>query len=750
MRIFGTRPKGILNSIIPLLLFVAKVRGQAISGTVVSDQRIPLPNVNVSIPALRLRTGTNDQGGYKFTKLPSGFYTVEFYSIGYEKETRTALVSTGAIVLDVVLRASPLEMPAVTVTAKPEATEILNSSQPVAVLEGRELDRERGQSVGGSLENLPGVSTFSRGPLSAKPVIRGLTSQRVVITQNGMRHDSQQWDDEQSPELDALNVERIEVLRGPNSVLYGSDALGGVVNVITLDPHTLGDGHSRLAGNFLLNGFSNNRQGSGSVMLFGTGDALEYLGQFSARHSDDIMTPAGALENSGASEVNGSGMIRTSQDWGTLSLDYSHFGQEIHISPDPREMEDEPDLAPQQNISHDRIHGLITAPVSSARLEVNGAWQKSERSEFEDEDQAEADSAVVKLRLSTFTVDAKVHHAPVGDLHGTVGASIMSQKNETLGLEPLIPGFTQTNFAGYVYEELQLSPISISGGLRFDSRKLEVEENDDLEIDAETREYTAVTGTAGLIWHAAPDLSFGFNVGRGWRAPIAEELFINGTDEGSIRFKIGNPDLEPEESVNLDLSARLTSARIVAEASVFHNRINKYIFLSPTPGIDSATGFTKYVQNQANATLTGFEANVHLAASDNVVLLAGFDFVLGRNEETDSWLPMIPAHRFRTGLKLTEPACGAVHRPYISIDAKVALDQERIDAFETGTGGYSLFDFGIGGEIALGSSRMNVDFSVHNLFDRAYFDHLSRYKDYGLNPGRDVTVKVAIPFILVH
>ncbi|MBI3364768.1 MAG: TonB-dependent receptor [Ignavibacteriae bacterium] len=725
------------------------VHSQTLTGTVSDEQGNPLANVNVMIPALQLQTGTTDCGKYEFSKLSPGIYTIEFYSIGYEKETRTIQLTSSDNTQDVVLRASPLELPAVTVTAKPQPTGINNSAQPVSVLEGRELDSKRGQSVTQSIEALPGVSTFSRGPLSMKPVIRGLTSQRVVVAVNGMRHDSQQWDDEQSPEIDALDVERIEVLRGPNSVLFGSDALGGVVNVITQDPRMSGIGSSPLSGSLLLNGFSNNRQAAGGLTLYGSNSAIEYKGQFSARHTDDIMMPEGALRNSGASEVNGSGLFGTTQEWGTLKLQCSHFGQEIHISPDPEQLEEEPDLAPQQNITHDKVYVSYNVPISISRLEINGTWQGSKRSEFEDEDKAEADSAQVQLHLSTVSVDVKVHHATIGTIFGTVGASIMSQKNETLGLEPLIPGFNQLNFAGYIYEELPLSPVNFSVGLRFDSRRLEVDENDDLGVQKQTRNYTAVTGTAGIVWHATEPISFALNVGRGWRSPIAEELFINGADEGSIRFKIGNVNLEPEESFNLDLLARYASPRFSVEASAFHNRISRYIFLSPTAEVDPASGFTKYIQSQANATLGGGELTLYTAASNHLILHAGFDWVLGKNEETNTWLPMIPANRLKAGLKLTEPSLDFLHNPYIAVNTRVALNQERIDPFESQTGGYSLFDVGFGGEISIGSNMLKVDCAVDNILDKAYFDHLSRYKDYGLNPGRNVSVKISVPFTVI-
>ena len=166
--------------------------------------------------------------------------------------------------------------------------------------------------------------------------------------------------------------------------------------------------------------------------------------------------------------------------------------------------------------------------------------------------------------------------------------------------------------------------------------------------------------------------------------------------------------------------------------------------------IDTATGFTKYNQVQANATLTGAEADMNIAISEQVVIHGGFDLVLGRNEETNKWLPMIPARRIKTGIRWISQAVGILLNPYIGINSTVVSNQDRVDKFELATGGYTLVDIGFGAEAMTGLRKIRVDVGVENLFDRAYFDHLSRYKDYGLNPGRNVTLKVTVPFTIVQ
>ncbi len=724
------------------------VIAQTISGTVTDDQHSALSGVLVMIPAIQRHVTTGSDGKFEFTNVSAGVYVVEFSIVGYGEAARSVDCGNGSVQLDVELKVSPLELPAVTITSAPQPMALNNSPQPVSVLEGLELQRRRGQSLMNSAEFLPGVSTFSRGPASMKPVIRGLTSQRVVVAEDGVRHESQQWDDEQSPEIDIFDVDHIEIQRGANSVLYGSDALGGVVNIIKTDASSFNEQPVTLGGSVFLHGYTNNSQAAGALALFGGMEAFEYKGQFSFRNAGDIMTPDGSLNNSGVKEFNASGMVGTKGEWGSLRGEYSHFGQEFHIHP-----EGEEPPSPTQKIDHDKANLYYNGIFPTFRLEVKGTYQVSERAEYDDEtllEQGWIDSAAIRLRLSTASLDIRAHHAPIGQLYGTIGVSGMSQKNETLGLMPLIPGFMQSNFAAFIYEEYRMPEVSISGGLRVDSRDLDVDANDDLGVTKQSRQYSAVTGTLGAVWHPQTPLTFSLNLGRGWRSPIAEELFINGPDEGSIRYKVGNPDLTPEESFNINLSGKYSTSVVSAEISIFRNRINDYIYLAPTGITDSPTGFEKYAQRQADATLTGMEIDLHEAVTDNIVLLGGFDMVIGKNEETNDWLPLIPAHRFQAGIQYLRPTLLFLNNAHVSLTARVYVNQDRIAPDEIATGGYTLYDIGIGGQIPLAGQNIVADLVVYNLFNKAYYDHLSRYKDYALNPGTDVAVKVSVPFTLVQ
>ena len=719
-------------------------RAQSLSGTVMDETNNPLPLVNVSLPSLHRGAVTNDQGIFIVEKLRPGMYAVEFTLLGYKTETRTMAIASENINLSVVMSQTSLELPGIIVTGTPQPTDVLSSSQSVSAVEGRELNRLRGQNVMQALENSAGVSTYTTGAGVAKAVIRGLTSQRVLVISDGTRQEGQQWGDEHAPEIDAFDVERIEVLRGPSSVLYGSDALGGVVNVIKHHLPSAEVGDPNLGGDLILNGFSNNRHTAEHVSLYGASGAIGYRSHFSMRNAGDITTPEGKLFNSGFKELNGGVLLGTKGTWGGASIDYSRVDQELQFHKDPAE---DAEATPFQKVQHDKAHVHGDFPTEGIRLELDGSWQRNGRREFEEQD---AVTPALHLKLNTYSFDVKGHHQPIGSLFGTIGFSLMSQNNETLAEEKLIPGFNMLNLAGFLYEEARLGSFILSAGIRYDTRSLEVEETPDLNIEAQTRNYNAVTGNVGFVYRTSEPVALTLNVGRGWRSPSAFELFVDGVHEGTVQYLVGDRNLANEQSLNVDLSARYVTSRVQSELTVFHNKIGNYIFASPTGEVDSASGFQKYLLKQSDATLLGAEFSLQAQVTDWLIVSGGFDYIRGTNDQTPRPLPLVPANRIKAGARLTTASIGSILNPYVSVNVKAVSSQDRVEEFEERTGGYTLFDVGMGGEIAVGLNRANIDLSVENLFDVAYRDHLNRSKAYALNLGRNFALKVSVPFVLVQ
>lgn len=733
----------IFYSILFFLLFLTgSLYAQTLTGTIYDETDTPLPGVQVHIPAIHKGTTTDINGNFTLTNLPNGVFTVQFSFLGYRTETRQINFLKVEEPLTVELEQTSLDLPSITVTSSPQPTDVLSTSQSVVSLDEEQLFRNRGDAVMKSLEDIPGVSTYTTGNGIAKPVIRGLSSQRVLVLVNGVRQEGQQWGDEHSPEIDPYSAERIEVVKGPSSVLYGSDALGGVVNVIKPDLPTTED-DPMLAGKINLSGYSNNNLLGSALALSGAQGSVGYRGSFTKRNSRNIETALGTLENTGIEETNGSFMLGTKQSWGEFALDYSRVDQRLEIFENPAE---EPDATPYQTVVHDRLQSDLDIHFSRFRLEAQTAFQNNNRKEFEESDAREPE---LNLVLKTGTTDIKLHHKPVGNLFGTFGISGMAQRNQTLAEEKLIPEFVLYNMAGFIYEELKLNPVNISAGLRFDTRTMNIGATPELGVVEQSKRYNAFSGNLGIVWRITDPFALSINIGRAWRAPTAFELYVDGVHEGTARFETGNSSMDPESSFNIDASAKYISGTFQSELSIYNNQINDYIFPNPINEFDPESGFRKYQYTQANARIYGLEYSLQAQTFSWLILSGGFSIVRGTNQRIDTPLPLMPTDQLKLGTKITRPKIGLLYEPYLAADTQIFAKQDRITGFETPTGGYNLVNLSMGSKFQIGSRKMNITLQAENVFDTAYRSHLSRYKEYALNPGRNIKLKINLPFNLV-
>jgi iron complex outermembrane receptor protein len=721
--------------------------GTTIKGSV-SDAatHASIVGATVAIPALRTGAVTDAQGKYLIHSVSEGHYSLTFSALGYAAVTKAVDVRGDSLEISVTLTSSDLQLPTVTVTAGPQPTDVLTNTQSVAVLEGRALDESRGQTIMQSLENLPSVSLLSTGTGIAKPVVRGLSSQRVLVVDDGIRQEGQQWGDEHAPEIDAFDAEKLEVIRGPGSVLYGSDALGGVVHIVK--PDVGGKEEPFLNGSIQGDLLSNNKQGAGAFLLTGGTRKFGFRGSLSARSSGNTMTPAGELFNTGSEEFNANTILGYESEEGFADIGYTHFGTKVEFHEDPAE---DPTATPYQKIIHDKVHLHAGYTLPFARVEAIGGYQENWRREFEEKDAADP---VLNLKLATTSLDLKAHHNAVGSLFGTVGLSLIHQQNKTLAEEHLIAPATSNDIAGFLFEEFHVSPEwTLSGGGRYDNRVLDVDEDATLGVASQERTYHAFTGSLGISYRPVDPFAVTLSAARGWRAPTEFELFANGVHEGTVSFEIGNSSLVPEFSLNTDLSFRYASASMISELTFYRNRIDDYIYDAPTGDIDTSgsdpSGFPIFQISQANATLQGIELSIQYQASSHLILSFAGDMMTGTNDATGNPLPRIPANKAIVGTKLFTDQIGFLDKPYFDFKMRAFNSQLNVDPLEQETGGYTLFDIGVGGELKIGGNEATVDLSVKNIFDRAYTNHLSRIKAYALDPGRNVIVHLSLPFSML-
>ena len=716
-------------------------RSFALSGRVVDPSGKPVSQVSVGVTELRRGANTDEDGRYTIPALPAGIYRVSFQRLGYAPVVQRFSLNTGSTTLDVTLSESAIELPATQVTASASATTPMTSPQPTSVLSGEALRQAQTPNLGGTLERLPGVRSWSTGSGIGKPAIRGLRSDRVVIAANELRLDNQQWGDEHGPQIETAEIERIEVIRGPGSVLYGSDALGGVVNVIP-KMMPVAFGRSPFIGGQVHGGYGSvDQNGEGGLALEGAAEGFGFRGSFTGRKSQDIETPEGKLFNSGNESMTGAGTVGVRGPRGSVDLSYTRRNEVVQIHEDPVE---DPTATPHQRIEDDLGRLSAILPIGAAsRFELNIGAERNRRREFEAEDDP---TVALGLLARTYGGVAHYHHPQLGAFEGMLGLSYQNNRFTNFGEESLIPASTGNDAGVFVFEETELGKWRLTFGARYDHKTLDVEDDADLGVAAQTRDWDAVSGSAGALYRVIEPVALVVNVGRGFRAPSNFDLFSNGVHEGTVAFEKGNPDLKVETSINGDLAVRVQMAKLTAEAGGFINEINDFIYTRPTGTLDPGSGFEIFQTVQGNARLVGYEASAEVHPERHVHLSVSSDFVRGDNTDTDTPLPWIAPVRALYGIRYEADPIGQISDAYIGLRGESVAKQTRVDPFDTTVPSYTLVHAEAGFKVAFGERSVALDVGARNLADKAYRDFMSRFKTYALAPGRNITVRLTTQF----
>lgn len=719
----------------------AQPPSNAVVGRVLDTAGEPLAGAAVSLVELRRGTTTDAGGRFTIASVPFGVYHLSFQRVGYAPEVLHVEFGPQSGPFEARLKVSLIEDPGAQVTATPKATTSLTSPQPVSILSGEELHAAQQPSLGATVERLPGLRNWSTGTGVGKPSIRGLRSDRVLVVADGQRLENQQWGDEHGPQVETSAIERVEVIRGPSSVLYGSDALGGVVNVIHKELPTA-FGRSAFARGTVTGAYGSvDDMGEGGISLEGASGGFGFRGGYAGRGSGDVETPEGRLANSGNESQSAGGSLGWRGGWGSVDAGYRHRDERVEIHEDPAE---DPAATPYQDIADDLAHARFLIPLGAQqRLEVNAGYGRNERSEFE-----AADDPLVALGLSStsWNGDARFQHAALGPLEGVVGASFLSRDFEKFGEETLIPNSSDWNFGLYAFEQAESGPWHAAFGLRYDHRELDAEDDADLGVTAQQRTWDAVTGNAGLLRQLGKSAALVLNLGRGFRAPSSFDLFANGVHEGTVAYEIGDPNLGVETSLNTDVGFRLQTSATRLEVSGFVNWIDDFIYSRPTGAIDPGSGFEIFQVVQGDARLYGVEAGGDWHPERRLHFFGSADYVVGDNTSTGTPLPWVPPFRAQYGARFEPDPIGAGIETYFGLRGESHARQTRLDPADTGPEGYTLAHLEAGVRVPVGAREVDFEITGRNLFDEPYQDFMSRYKTYALGPGRGFVARLTAHF----
>ncbi|ACU02402.1 MULTISPECIES: TonB-dependent receptor [Pedobacter] len=726
----------------------------------------PLAGATIYITDLKAITTTNAQGEFVLKNIPAkGRFLLEARFVGYK--TYAAVIDLGSQKeLTISLSPSIIESAEVVITGSPFSSNNKTNSLSVVSVGKNKLAQSGGTNLVDAIARIPGVSQVSTGGAISKPVIRGLGYNRVLTMVDGAREEAQQWGDEHGIEVDQFSAARIEILKGPASLLYGSDALGGVINVI--DDLVPAPGVRN--GEFTSAYSTNNGLSASSLMLQGNENGFVYRGRASYKNAYGFGYKGATVPNSGFNELNFNGMLGLNKSWGYSHLTFSRFHTNIGLvenGPDDHgnylnedgevisadEAKERRLGLPFQNINHYRAALNSNFILGKGQLKTVFAFQQNIRKEFEESIQEPG----LNLDLKSYTYDIKYYFPNLGKWEPAFGVQGMYQDNVNHGDEFLIPDYNSNNIGAFVYLKRNFDKGAINIGARYDYKKVD---GKDLNFNGEevfggfSNEFSNVSGSLGFAYEIAKNLVLKGNAGSGFRAPNIAELGANGRHEGTFRYEIGNSKLKQETSVQFDLGLEYNAESVTFGLNAYANRIFNYIYPGnfndetiPFDNNGSIETLPVYRYVQTNADLVGGEASVDFHLVKSLHFENSFSYTRGVNRATDTALPFIPAASINNEIRI-EPNIKGLADSYIKVGLTNTFKQARFDSFETQTNGYTLLDAGLGTSIKTARGKLNLWVTGQNLLNKEYYNHLSRYKIANIyNPGRNVTFGISVPFL---
>lgn len=753
--------------------FIPAKAQNTLSGRITDKQSgEALPGATVYIPDLKTGTSSDQDGYYKMKNLPSSILLVQVSYIGYKAEVIAINLAEG-IGRDFSLMPSAIEAKEIVVTGSALSSDNDRSSISITPIGKTQLLTVPSTNIINSISAVPGVSEITTGGEISKPVIRGLSYNRIITLNEGVRQEGNQWGDEHGVEIDQFSADHIEVLKGPASLFYGSDAMGGVINILEQTPAKL----NTVGGEWVSQASTNNRLLANSLMFEGNHDGWIWRLRGTYKTSASYRTPSEWVYNSGFDERNLALMAGVVKKWGYTHLHISTFNTKIGMIDGLRDsatgqfidyqgsVVDEARAksrtidVPFQTVSHDKISSVTNLLFGNNQVKINLGFQHNERKEYG----TVPEETGLFLNLDSWTWDARYSRLLSHSLELSAGISGMEQFNRNHGSEFLIPDYDLTDLGGFAYFKKTWEKFTLNAGVRYDYRHVKSyplcldstgkpsAQGDTLFTDFSAR-FHAFSGSAGMTCRLNKFINFKLNLGRGFRAPNISELSANGVHEGTFRYEIGNPGLQPEHSLQIDGEISFENSFMNLAFNGFYNIIDNFIYYRNIDGerkLIDGQWYPVYRYIQGNSLLKGFEFEFDIHPVEALHFDNNIDLVWGANLSTDRPLPYIPAIHLTDQVKWTfkTPKRSVLKAPYIQLELETHFTQERVDVFETVTPGYVLLNFNLGTGLRIGRQVWTIFVTGTNLTDKQYYDHLSRLQDVGVyNMGRRLTFGLVIPF----
>lgn len=772
--------------LIPFYEIAAQSAFVSLSGRVIDEYDAPLQAI-VSIHELGKSVIPNENGYFEFRDLKPGNYHVHVTHIGFKSFSKTVNVSSDDLFLPVTLSESAILLSSMTVEANPFKNGPLEQSQTILILDREFIQKNNGGTFANAIEKLPGISTINTGVGISKPVIRGMSFNRIMINDRGIKQEGQQWGADHGLEIDPFDVDRVEIIKGPASLIYGSDGMAGVINIAPAAFKQNGEIEGHYSGMYR----SNNDMISHSVFLDGNQDDFVFRARFTAQDYSDYRVPAqnfvfagfllpifeNRLKNTAGSERHFSFTGGVQKKWGYSTLTVSGFNQQAGIFagavgiPNSYNLRHDGDHRnidiPRQDNQHYKVIWNNNLQLGNYWMELDLGYQRNQRKEFsfphtQGVSPNDFDNLALSLNLEVLTANLRLNQQHGENGQSILGFNLQHSLNQHSGFEFLLPNFQSVQGGIFYFREQRLSENLVwNGGIRADGAVHDIEEHlqpiyvrlqptgefDQRNPDI-NRNFLNMSGSTGLSWVFKEDLNVKFNLGSAYRIPTPIELASNGVHHGNFRHEVGNAELLAERSYQADLNIALSKKKLHVSVSPFFGYFDNYIYLAPAPRFSPLPGSSllwEYKQN--NAIFTGGEIMAQLALTKNLNLSFGAEYVYNLNLDTGLPLPLTPPFSTLTGLEYKVPKLSdRFQNLYLFIESRWAAAQNRVDRNERVTEGYQIWEAGLGWDLQVGQNTLQLQLSGQNLTNAVYFNHLSRYRLLNLpEQGRNISFSINIP-----
>ncbi len=696
----------------------------------------PLAGAFVSVVGTGTMAVTHGDGTFHLTRIAAGTHSLRAERLGYRSATIEVAVGDESPVIVIEVATSPIAVQGMVVTATLSERGAAEALRPVSVMAGDELQRRMEGTVAATLASMPGMAVTTMGPAVSQPVVRGLSGDRVLVLEDGARvEDASNSGTDHTTGLDPAPARRIEVVRGPGALLYGGNALGGVINVIR-DEIPSAVPHHTTGSATLQSQTVTGSMGGSATAVFPVTEHLPLRMEVSGRTGGDLKTPLGTLFNTDGQVWSGGVGSAYVGDWGHLGASFRGYLNDYGIPGGFVGGHEEGVRIEMQRFAS-KFRTVVEQPAGffrDLRVDAKHTW-------YEHREIEPPNILGTLYRQQVVSGDVLGRHAEWGPFSaGAVGARL-SWENFEYGGGLYTPDTRRGRASLYFLEEVDLGATQFEWGLRYDWTGADpLRDNRDSEIgDIRDRGFHSLSGALGVLYGAASGLTLGASFVRAFRAPDINELYSEGPHLAAYAFEVGNPSLAGEIGRGLDVFIRFESDGLRGELTGFYNDIRDYVYGEDT-GRLSRVLLPIYQFRGSDAVFSGLEGTLDVDLGRGLALEAVGSSVKGSLKGTEKPLPLVPPLKGHTALKYERAQW------FIRGEAEMAARQDRVGEFETPTDGYTILNVSAGTRLTLGG-RLNVlTVSLDNATDTAYRNHLSRVKGIMPEAGRGLNVTYRVVF----